>query len=78
MVFTIHYFTIAPIVHLHHVTKYVIIIIYAQKLCAVRAVLQALGRLHKKEDLSAVLTVFHMQKEKSVMKQVISQPISFM
>ncbi len=31
MVFTIHYFTIAPIVDLHHVTKYVIIIIYAQK-----------------------------------------------
>ncbi len=43
-----------------------------------RAVLQALGRLYKKEDLSAVLTVFHVQKEKSVMKQVISQSILFM
>jgi len=37
----------------------------------VRAVLQALGRLHRKEDLSAVMTVFHVQKEKSVMRQVI-------
>ncbi len=36
-----------------------------------RAVLQALGRLHRKEGLSAVMTVFHVQKEKSVMRQVI-------
>ncbi len=43
----------------------------SQGLCAVRAVLQALGRLHRKEDQSAVMTVFHVQKEKSVMRQVI-------
>ncbi|KAK2894883.1 hypothetical protein Q8A67_012112 [Cirrhinus molitorella] len=43
----------------------------SQDLCAVRAVLQALGRLHREEDLSAVMTVFHVQKEKSVMRQVV-------
>jgi len=40
----------------------------------VRVVLQVLGRLHRKEDLSAVMTVFHVQKEKSVMRQVIFSP----
>ncbi len=38
--------------------------------CAVRFAPLALGRLCKKEDLSAVMTVFHVQKEKSVMAQV--------
>ncbi|KAI2653706.1 Extracellular calcium-sensing receptor [Labeo rohita] len=31
--------------------------------------LEELGKLHKKEDLSAVMIVFHVQKEKSVMRQ---------
>ncbi len=39
-----------------------------------RAVIQALGRLYRKEDLSAVMTVFHVQKEKSVMRQVTFNP----
>ncbi len=39
-----------------------------------RAALQALGRLHREEGLSAVMTVFHVQKEKSVMRQVIFRP----
>jgi len=44
----------------------------------VRVVLLAPGRLHRKEDLSAVMTVFHVQKEKSVMRQVIfSTSLSF-
>ncbi len=43
----------------------------SQGLCAVKAVLQALGKLHRKEDQSAVMIVFHVQKEKSVMRQVI-------
>ncbi len=39
-----------------------------------RAVLRALGRLHRKEDLSAVMIVFHVQKEKSVIRQVTYSP----
>jgi len=46
----------------------------SQGLSAVRAVLQALGRLYRKGDLSAVMTVFHVQKEKSVMRQVVFSP----
>ncbi len=38
--------------------------------CAVRAAPLGLGRLCKKVGLSAVMTVFHVQKEKSVMAQV--------
>ncbi len=43
----------------------------SQGLCAVRAFLLAPERLHRKEDLSAAMTVFHVQMEKSVMRQVI-------
>ncbi len=39
-----------------------------------RVVPQALGRLHRKEDLSVVMIVFHVQTEKSVTRQVISGP----
>ncbi len=39
-------------------------------LCAVRAAPLALGRLYEKYNLSAVMTVFLVQMEKSVIAQV--------
>ncbi|KAK3548750.1 hypothetical protein QTP70_020334, partial [Hemibagrus guttatus] len=41
----------------------------SQGLCAVRAVLQEPGKLHRKEGLSAAMTVYHVQKERSVTRQ---------
>ncbi|KAL1256573.1 hypothetical protein QQF64_012118 [Cirrhinus molitorella] len=43
-------------------------ILWAEKM---RPAPLALGRLCKKDDLSAVMTVFHVQKEKSVMAQIL-------
>ncbi|XP_028818639.1 uncharacterized protein LOC114769619 [Denticeps clupeoides] len=40
-----------------------------QTQCVVTAVPQALGRHHRKEGLSAAMTVYHVEKGRSVMKQ---------
>ncbi|KAK2847807.1 hypothetical protein Q7C36_009489 [Tachysurus vachellii] len=39
-------------------------------LCAVRAVFQEPGKLHRKEGLSAAMIVYHVQKERSVTRQI--------
>lgn len=38
--------------------------------CAVRAVAQELVKSHRKENHSAAMTVFHVQREKSATAQV--------
>lgn len=38
--------------------------------CAVRAVSQELVKSHRKENRSAAMTVFHVQREKSATAQV--------
>lgn len=46
------------------------VVIRHQIHCAVKAVFQAPGRPGKKESLSAALTVYHVLRERSVIKQV--------